>query len=241
MRRHLENDTDRLAEEPWRRIGESRTERFMELLSPLTDTILSFGEIRHRTRSGCPRSDDSMGDGATGGRHGRGRSPRRSCARWSRWLRGHGRADRPPSWPQRSVRGPRVDRRGLRRRRAGRRAPDRGRRGRQPGRVRGGRQARRPHRPQPRPRDPGYRFEETTGAKTRATAPFSVLSTTDSTPPPSFYSVAAPPRRAQLREDARRDPDRRHRPAAPGQDPGRRAFPDGDRVLGLRRSPRRTA
>jgi len=35
---------------------------------------------------------------------------------------------------------------------------------------------------------PGYRFEERTGATTRATASLSVLSTTSSTPPPSFYS-----------------------------------------------------
>jgi predicted acyl esterase len=34
---------------------------------------------------------------------------------------------------------------------------------------------------------PGFRFEEGTGAEMRATAPFTVLSTTDSTPPASFY------------------------------------------------------
>jgi len=34
----------------------------------------------------------------------------------------------------------------------------------------------------------GFRFEEGSGATRRATAPFSVLSTTHSTPPPSFYS-----------------------------------------------------
>jgi len=35
---------------------------------------------------------------------------------------------------------------------------------------------------------PGFRFEEGRGATTRATDPFSVLSTTSPTPPPSFYS-----------------------------------------------------
>jgi hypothetical protein len=54
VRRHLENDTDRLAEDPWRRIGESRTERFMELVSPLTDTILSFGEMPTQNPVGLP-------------------------------------------------------------------------------------------------------------------------------------------------------------------------------------------
>jgi predicted acyl esterase len=34
----------------------------------------------------------------------------------------------------------------------------------------------------------GFRFEEGSGGAARVTAPFSVLSTTDSTPPPSFYS-----------------------------------------------------
>jgi predicted acyl esterase len=34
----------------------------------------------------------------------------------------------------------------------------------------------------------GFRFEQGTGSALRATAPFSVLSTTDSTPPPSFYA-----------------------------------------------------
>ena len=53
-RRHLENDTDRLAEEPWRRIGDSRTERFMELLSPLTDRILSLGDIPTQNPVGLP-------------------------------------------------------------------------------------------------------------------------------------------------------------------------------------------
>jgi Helix-turn-helix family len=53
-RRHLENDTDRLAEEPWRRIGDSRTERFMELLTPLTDRILSLGDIPTQNPVGLP-------------------------------------------------------------------------------------------------------------------------------------------------------------------------------------------
>jgi uncharacterized protein len=35
---------------------------------------------------------------------------------------------------------------------------------------------------------PGFRFEEGSGSGMKATAPFAVLSTTDSTPPPSFYS-----------------------------------------------------
>ena len=42
-------------------------------------------------------------------------------------------------------------------------------------------------------------------------------------------------RRAQLRAHARRDPARRHRAPASGQDAGRRAIPDGDRVLRLQR------
>jgi hypothetical protein len=53
-RRHLENDTDHLASEPWRRIGSTRSERFIELLEPLTDTILSFGEIPSANPIGVP-------------------------------------------------------------------------------------------------------------------------------------------------------------------------------------------
>jgi hypothetical protein len=54
-RRHLENDTDHLASEPWRRIGSTRTARFMELLTPLTETILSSGEIPVENPVGLPR------------------------------------------------------------------------------------------------------------------------------------------------------------------------------------------
>jgi hypothetical protein len=53
-RRHLENDTDHLASEPWRRIGSTRSDRFIELLEPLTDTILSFGEFPSANPTGLP-------------------------------------------------------------------------------------------------------------------------------------------------------------------------------------------
>ncbi len=111
--------------------------------------------------------------------------------------------------------------------------PDPGRRGGRQGRVRGGRPARQPHRPQS---DPGVGIPLRRGDGSEPTGHPALLGPVHHRVHAAgvVLLVAAPPRRPQLREDARRDPDRRHRPAATGQDPGRRALPHGDRVLRVR-------
>jgi hypothetical protein len=44
-REQLERDTDRMAQEPWRRLGTDRTERLAELLGPLSAAIVSSGVV----------------------------------------------------------------------------------------------------------------------------------------------------------------------------------------------------
>jgi hypothetical protein len=44
-REQLERDTDRMAEEPWRRLGQDRTEQLADMLAPLTAAIVSSGVI----------------------------------------------------------------------------------------------------------------------------------------------------------------------------------------------------
>jgi hypothetical protein len=127
----------------------------------------------------------------------------------------------------------RVDRTGLRHRRPSRRPSDRRQRGRHHGGLRGGRPAGQPDCAQPdrRSRLP---LRGGDGAGRAATAAFAVLSTSTrrrarrSTP----RSICTP---GSTTCDARRDPARRHRAPAPGQDPGRRAVPDRHRVLRLQR------
>jgi hypothetical protein len=45
VRRQIENDTDRLAAEPWWRLGETASRRLADLLEPFAQHILSTGEI----------------------------------------------------------------------------------------------------------------------------------------------------------------------------------------------------
>jgi hypothetical protein len=44
-RERLERDTDRMAAEPWRKLGGERTGRLAELLEPLSEAIVSSGDI----------------------------------------------------------------------------------------------------------------------------------------------------------------------------------------------------
>ena len=130
------------------------------------------------------------------------------------------------------VPGPRLYRRGLRTAGQSENPVDRGQRGRSAGRVGGDRQSGQLDRPEPHT---GIRFPFRGGTRRQPAGDEALLRPVHHRVDAAglLLLVAASPRRAQLRPDARRDPHRRHRPAAPGQDPGRRALPHGDRVLGL--------
>ena len=126
-----------------------------------------------------------------------------------------------------------LDRTGLCDRRASRGAADGRDCGRRQEGFRGGGPARQPDSAQPEARS----RVPLRGRDGRGSAPYRGL------PGPvdvldagrDLLLLAGSARRAQLRAHARRDPSRRHRAPASGQDAGRRAVPDGDRVLRLQR------
>jgi hypothetical protein len=56
VRNQVEDDTDRLAEEPWRRLGADSTERLFELMHPIASAVVSSGTIPSINPMGLPAS-----------------------------------------------------------------------------------------------------------------------------------------------------------------------------------------
>jgi hypothetical protein len=56
VRKQVEDDTDRIADQPWRVIGSEQSERLAQLLEPLAKTILVSGVIPQQNPMGLPTS-----------------------------------------------------------------------------------------------------------------------------------------------------------------------------------------
>jgi len=62
-RRRVESDTDRMAREPWDRLGEPSSERFAELVGPLARAIVAAGDIPPESRLGLRMSSGDPREG----------------------------------------------------------------------------------------------------------------------------------------------------------------------------------